>query len=76
MRENSIFKPPHGHVRRRLEQKPILRGSFDFEEPAEYGELLDEVPVTFRKDVTPALPLRRCGLRIAPASDSVPLLAC
>jgi hypothetical protein len=30
-------------VKRRLEQKLILRGSCDFEEPAEYGELLAEV---------------------------------
>ncbi|WP_303246142.1 hypothetical protein [Synechococcus sp. HK05] len=30
-------------MKRRLEQKLILRGSCDFEEPAEYGELLAEV---------------------------------
>jgi len=30
-------------VKRRLEQKLILRGSCDFEETAEYGELLAEV---------------------------------
>jgi len=30
-------------VKRRLEQKLILRGSCDFDEPAEYGELLSEV---------------------------------
>jgi hypothetical protein len=38
--ENGIVEAPHGHVKRRLEQKLILRGSCDFEEPAEYGELL------------------------------------
>ncbi|MGB7563762.1 MAG: IS21 family transposase [Prochlorococcaceae cyanobacterium] len=41
--ENDIVEAPHGHVKRRLEQKLILRGSCDFEEPAEYGELLSEV---------------------------------
>jgi hypothetical protein len=41
--ENGIVEAPHGHVKRRLEQKLILRGSCDFEEPAEYGELLAEV---------------------------------
>ena len=30
-------------MKRRLEQKLILRGSCDFEEPAVYGELLSEV---------------------------------
>ena len=34
---------PHGHVKRRLEQQLILRGSCDFEEPAEYGALLADV---------------------------------
>jgi len=41
--ENGIVEAPHGHVKRRLEQKLILRGSCDFDEPAEYGELLAEV---------------------------------
>ena len=38
--ENRIVEAPHGHVKRRLEQKLISRGSCDSEEPAEYGELL------------------------------------
>jgi hypothetical protein len=41
--ENGIVEAPHGHVKRRLEQKLLLRGSCDFDEPAEYGELLAEV---------------------------------
>lgn len=41
--ENGIVEGHNGHVKRRLEQKLILRGSCDFEEPAEYGELLAEV---------------------------------
>ena len=41
--ENGIIEAPHGHVKRRLEQKLILRGSCDYDEPAEYGELLAEV---------------------------------
>jgi hypothetical protein len=41
--ENGIVEAPHGHVKRRLEQKLILRGSCDFEEAAEYGEQLAEV---------------------------------
>lgn len=41
--ENGIVEAPHGHVKRRLEQKLLLRGSCDFDEPAEYGELLTEV---------------------------------
>ena len=32
--------------------------------------------VTFRKDVTPWLPLRRPGLRVAPGADRALLLAC
>jgi len=39
--ENGIVEAPHGHVKRRLEQKLILRGSCDFEEAAEYSEMLD-----------------------------------
>ena len=34
------------------------------------------VSVTFRKDVTPRLLLRRPELRVAPRSDWAPLLAC
>jgi transposase InsO family protein len=41
--ENGIVEAPHGHVKRRLEQKLLLRGGSDFEEAAEYGELLAEV---------------------------------
>ncbi|WP_228009033.1 hypothetical protein [Cyanobium sp. LEGE 06113] len=41
--ENGIVEAPHGHVKRRLEQKLLLRGSCNFDEPAEYGELLAEV---------------------------------
>jgi hypothetical protein len=33
-------RAPHGHLNRRLEQTLILRGSCDFEEAAEYAELL------------------------------------
>jgi hypothetical protein len=40
---NGIIEAPNGHVKWRLEQKLILRGSCDFEEAAEYGELLAEV---------------------------------
>jgi len=41
--ENGVIEGAHGHLKRRLEQKLELRGSHDFEEPAEYGELLAEV---------------------------------
>ena len=41
--ENGVIEGAHGHLKRRLEQKLILRGSCDFEEVAEYGELLTEV---------------------------------
>jgi hypothetical protein len=41
--ENGIVEAPHGHVKRRLELKLLLRGSCDFDEPADYGELLAEV---------------------------------
>ena len=41
--ENGIVEGAHGHVKRRLEQKLLLRGSCDFEDVAEYGELLAEV---------------------------------
>lgn len=41
--ENGIVEAPHGHVKRRLEQKLILRGSCDIEEAAAYAELLAEV---------------------------------
>jgi hypothetical protein len=41
--ENGIVEALHGHVKQWLEQKLILRGSCDFEEPPEYGELLAEV---------------------------------
>jgi REP element-mobilizing transposase RayT len=33
-------------------------------------------PVTFRKDVTPGLPFRRPGLRVAPEAERALLLAC
>ena len=39
-------------------------------------EWCGDITVTFRKDVTPGLPLRRPGLSLAPGSDWAPLLAC
>ena len=39
------------------------------------GVLGGSAPVTFTKDVTPRLPLRRPGLRVAPGSDWALLLA-
>jgi len=50
-----------GHVKRRLEQKLLLRGSCDFDEPAEYGELLPRCSV-------PSMPTgsgARAGVRVA-----------
>ncbi len=41
--ENGIVETPHGHVKRRLEKKLILRGICDLVESADSGELLDEV---------------------------------
>jgi len=41
--DNGIIEELHGHVKLRLEQKLILRGSCDFNEPAEYGALLPDV---------------------------------
>ena len=38
-----MSEAPHGHVKRRLEQKLILTGSCDFEQAVEYRELLTEV---------------------------------
>ena len=48
------------------------QSSNDFDEVSRHYEKA----VTFRKDVTPGLPLRRPGLSLTPGSDWAPLLAC
>lgn len=41
--ENGVVEGPHGHAKRRLEQQLLLRGSLDFDDPTEYGELVAAV---------------------------------
>jgi hypothetical protein len=66
--EDGIIEAPHGHVKRRLEQKLILRGSCDFEEAAEYGELL-----TVRVSRTSTIEVLQSGAQAPPRRGGEPL---
>ncbi len=41
--ENGSIESPHGHIKRRIEQAFILRGSFDFNDDNEYDAFIDKI---------------------------------
>jgi transposase InsO family protein len=65
--ENGAIESPHGHVKRRIEQGLLLRGSSDFESIDAYRQWLDGLVRRFNRRCGDALEVERPCLQDLPA---------
>jgi len=64
--ENGRVESPHGHLKRRIEQALLLRGSSDFETPAAYQAFLVEVAAGYNRPRLMRLEQEKAALRALP----------
>jgi transposase InsO family protein len=65
--ENGAVESPHGHLKRRIAQALLLRGSADFATLEEYRQWLDALVGRFNRRCREALALEREKLQTLPA---------
>lgn len=65
--ENGAVESPHGHLKRRIAQALLLRGSADFATLEDYREWLDALVGRFNRRCSEALAIEREHLRALPA---------
>lgn len=65
--ENGAVESPHGHLKRRIAQALLLRGSADFASVEEYGQWLDALVGRFNRRCAEALAIEREKLQALPA---------
>ena len=76
--ENGAIEAAHGHIKRRIEQSLLLRGSTDFATIEAYQQFIDEVVVAHNKRNAKALAVERPYLQPLPvvkAMDYTPVQA-
>jgi len=66
--ENGAVESPHGHVKRRIKQGLLLRGSSDFDTLDAYRQWLDHLIRQFNKRCTDPLKIERPCLQDLPAN--------
>lgn len=64
--ENGAVESPHGHIKRRIAQALLLRGSADFASIEDYRQWLDELVVRFNRRCSAALAIERERLQALP----------
>ena len=64
--ENGAVESPHGHIKRRIEQALLLRGSADFESLDAYRVWLDGIVRRFNRRCGEALEIERAQLSALP----------
>jgi transposase InsO family protein len=69
--ENGSIESPHGHLKRRIVQALLLRGSSDFDTVADYQAFLDQVTATIRRRNRTPIEAERPHLRPLPATPAV-----
>jgi len=65
--ENGAVESPHGHIKRRIAQALLLRGSADFATVEEYRQWLDALVGRFNRRCSEALAVERGELQALPA---------
>lgn len=65
--ENASIESPHGHFKRRLQQRLALRGSQDFASLADYQAFLDEVVATINRRNAARISVERSALQPLPS---------
>jgi hypothetical protein len=61
--ENGSIESPHGHLKRRIRQALLVRGSTDFETVADYQAFLDTITATIRRRNRTRIEAERAHLR-------------
>jgi len=74
--ENGGVESPHGHIKRRIRQALLLRGSNDFSSIQEYQAWLDRVVRNFNKRCVEAVKIERCSLQALPKYKAVDFTEC
>ncbi len=69
--ENGSIESPHGHLKRRIRQALLLRGSNDFATVTEYQAFLDTITATIRRRNRTRIEAERPHLRPLPATGAV-----
>lgn len=69
--ENGSIESPHGHLKRRLAQALLLRGSPDFDTVADYQAFLDQITATIRRRNRTRIEAERPHLRPLPPTPAV-----
>lgn len=65
--ENGAVESPHGHLKRRIAQALLLRGSPAFDSVDAYRQWLDQLVRRFNRRCAPALAIERAALKALPA---------
>lgn len=69
--ENGGVESPHGHIKRRIEQALLLRGSYDFATVAEYQAFIDNVVAQHNARNAKALSIEKPLLQPLPMVKTV-----
>lgn len=64
--ENGSVESPHGHLKRRIQQALMLRGSHEFESVVEYQDFIDEVTQQHNRRNAKAIGIERQALQKLP----------
>ena len=68
--ENGSIESPHGHIKRRIQQEFLLRGSYNFDSVEGYQSWLDEVVNRHNKRNAKKVQMEMAALRPLPASKT------
>ena len=69
--ENGSVESPHGHLKRRIEQALILRGSSDFASVSKYQDFINEVVQQHNRRNAKAIDIERPLLQALPTYNSI-----
>ena len=69
--ENGSVESAHGHLKRRLEQALLLRGSYDFESVASYQLFIDHVVQRHNRHHQRQIDVERHSLKVLPAYRTI-----
>lgn len=69
--ENGSIESPHGHLKRRIEQRLSLRGSADFDSLADYRHFLDTVVASIHRRNRARIAAERAVLKPPPCTRGV-----
>jgi len=69
--ENGSIESPHGHIKRRIKQAFLLRGSYDFDSIEDYQTWLDEVVHNHNRRNAKNIDIERASLQLLPETKAI-----